>query len=278
MLTILQAVFLGLLQGFTELFPISSLGHSVIVPAVLRWNVDQSSDEFLSFVVLTHLATALVMIGFFWREWVAVILGVLRSIAKFKIDTAYGKLGWLIVVSTIPAGILGFLFQSQLQSLFGNALLVATILFLNGLLLYAAEFFRKPAAEGRPDDRQIAHLSWSKAIVIGFAQCLALIPGFSRTGSTMTAGLIGGLSHENAARYSFFLAGPIILAAAALKAPHVLHYKAGLPAALIGALCAAASAYVSVRFLVRYFEAKTLKPFALYCMAAAIVSIIALTV
>lgn len=276
MLTIFQAAVLGLLQGFTELFPISSLGHSVIVPSVLRWNIDQSSDEFLSFVVLTHLATALVMIGFFWREWVAVALGALRSITKFKIDTAYGKLGWLIVVSTIPAGILGFLFQTQLQSLFGNALLVSVILVLNGLLLYAAEFFRKPAPEGMPDDRAIAQMSWGKALMIGFAQCLALIPGFSRTGSTMTAGLIGGLSHENAARYSFFLAGPIILAAAVLKAPHVLHYKAGLPAACIGAVCAAASAYVSVRFLVRYFEAKTLKPFALYCIVAGIVSIIAL--
>ncbi len=272
MLTILQAIVLGLLQGFTELFPISSLGHSVIVPALLHWQIDQSSDEFVSFVVLTHFATSLVMIGFFWREWVAVVLGMVRSIAKFKIDTAYGKLGWLIVVSTIPAGVLGLLFQNQLQSLFGDALLVSIILILNGFLLYAAEFFRKPAPEGKPDDRDIAHLSWTKALMIGLAQCLALIPGFSRTGSTMTAGLISGLSHENAARYSFFLAGPIILAAAALKVPHVFHYRAGLLAALVGAVCAAASAYISVRFLVKYFEAKTLKPFALYCIVAGAVS------
>lgn len=276
MLSIAQAIVLGLLQGVTELFPISSLGHTALLPAVLRWNVDQGSDAFLSFVVATHLATAIVLFMFFYREWTAIIGGILRSLAARRIephDTA-AKLGWLIVISTIPAGLLGIIFEKSVQKLFAAPELIAGVLFANGVVLYAAEALRKRAPEGPPDDGRIASLTASQAAGIGFAQAFALIPGFSRTGLAMTGSLMSGLSHENAARYAFLLATPVIAAAALLKLPDL--FLAGgveLGTSLIGALAAALAAYLSVKYLTRYFETKTLKPFAFYCMAAAVAAL-----
>ena len=271
MISYFQAAILGLLQGVTELFPISSLGHSVILPSLLHWNIDQASASFVSFVVLTHLATALVLLGFFWRDWLNIVQGVLRSLWLRKItphDT-YAKLGWLIVVSTIPVGILGLLFQEPLTHLFASPRLVAGVLLLNGIVLYAAEHMRKKAHIEVESDAALAQLSFPKAVYIGLAQCFALIPGFSRTGLAMTGSLASGLGHENAARYAFLLATPVIFAAAVLKVPHV--FKEGgamLGPALFGALCAALAAYVSVRFLITYFKTNTLSPFAVYCVIA----------
>jgi undecaprenyl-diphosphatase len=271
MISYLQAAILGLLQGVTELFPVSSLGHSVILPSLLGWHLDQASAQFVSFVVLTHLATALVLLGFFWRDWLNIVQGVLRSLWLRRItphDT-YAKLGWLIVVSTIPVGILGFLFQDQLTQLFASPRLVAGVLVLNGMVLYAAEKLRTKAPQEERSDTMLAHLTWKQAFGIGLAQCLALIPGFSRTGLTMTGSLASGLGHENAARYAFLLATPVIFAAAVLKVPHI--FKEGAAAtgpALFGAACAALAAYVSVRFLTAYFKTKTLTPFAVYCVLA----------
>jgi undecaprenyl-diphosphatase len=268
-----QAILLGLLQGFAELFPISSLGHTVLIPALLGWKLDRSSDPFVAFLVLTHLATALVLLGFFWRDWVRIVGGVLRSLAEREIrpDDTYARLGWLLIVSTIPAGMLGLLFEERLKQLFAAAPVVAIVLFLNGLVLYAVERLRgrRDSEEGLPDDAKLAALTWRQAVGIGIAQCFALVPGFSRTGLTMGGGLVNGLSHENAARYAFLLATPIILAAAVLKVPDLFtHEDAGLPQAIVGALCAAITAFLSVRFLLRYFETDTLKPFAFYCAGA----------
>jgi undecaprenyl-diphosphatase len=267
-----QAILLGLLQGFAELFPISSLGHTVLIPALLGWQIDRSSDPFVAFLVLTHLATALVLLGFFWRDWVKIVGGVLRSLAVREIrpDDTYAKLGWLLIVSTIPAGMLGLLFEERLKQLFAAAPLVAIVLILNGFVLYGVERLRaRGVAEGLPDDTKLAALSWPSAVGIGIAQCFALVPGFSRTGLTMGGGLVYGLSHENAARYSFLLATPIILAAAVLKVPDLFaNQAAGLPQAIVGAACAGVTAFVSVRFLLRYFETETLTPFAFYCMGA----------
>ena len=269
MISYFQAVVLGLVQGFSELFPISSLGHSVLIPALLGWRIDRSSDEFTAFLVLTHLATAVVLLGFFWRDWLGIVGGVLRSLRQRQIrsDDIHAKLGWLLVVSTIPAGLLGLLFEEQLQQLFAAATLVAVALMLNGVMLYLVEVLRSGgAADGRHDDRKLASLSWAQATIIGVTQCLALIPGFSRTGLTMGGGLFCGLSHEDAVRYSFLLATPIILAAAVLKVPDLFaNGGAGLGPALVGAGGAAVTAFLSVRFLVRYFETDTLKPFAVYC-------------
>lgn len=271
-------MLLGLLQGIAELFPISSLGHTVLIPAVLHWSIDRGSDAFLAFLVLTHLATALVLIGFFWRDWIAIILGLLRSLRDREIrrDDTYARLGWLLVVSTIPAGLLGLLFEEALQSLFAAATIVAIALILNGGVLYAVELLRRGRPqEGPHDDSQLAALSWPQAIFIGVAQCLALIPGFSRTGLAMTGGLVSGLSHENAARYSFLLATPIIFAAAVLKVPDIFaNGGQGVGEAFAGAIAAALSAFFSVRFLVRYFETKSLKPFAIYCVIAGLAALV----
>jgi undecaprenyl-diphosphatase len=278
----LDAILLGLLQGFAELFPISSLGHTVLIPAVLHWQIDRSSNAFLAFLVLTHMATALVLVGFFWRDWLKIIGGVLRSLKEREIraDDTYARLGWLIVVSTIPAGFLGLLFQEPLQQLFASANVVAIALILNGGVLYGVEMLRRRRAEEGPhDDRKLAALSYPQAVLIGFAQCVALIPGFSRTGLAMTGGLISGLSHENAGRYSFLLATPIILAAAVLKVPDIFaNGGTGVGEALAGAVCAAVSAYFSVRFLVKYFETQSLRPFAIYCAAAGVAALVLVSV
>ena len=270
-----QAVILGLLQGFSELFPISSLGHSVILPKVLGWNIQQNDKFFLNFLVATHLATALVLLGFFWRDWVRIVRGLFRSLRDRQIapDDSDARLGWLLVVGTIPAGLIGLVLEHSLRDLFKSAESAAIFLILNGFLLYGAERLRRRPprpGDGEGDsDARIAKLSWRQAIAVGTAQAIALIPGFSRSGATMGGGLLVGLSNEDAARYSFLLATPIIGAAAVLKLPELVG-KSGhvIGTALVGAVCSAVTAYLSVRFLLKYFETNTLTPFAVYCVIA----------
>jgi undecaprenyl-diphosphatase len=270
-----QAVILGLLQGFSELFPISSLGHSVVLPKILGWNIQENDKFFLNFLVATHLATALVLLGFFWRDWVRIVKGLFRSLRDRQIapDDSDARLGWLLVVGTIPAGLIGLVLEHSLRDLFKSAEAAAVFLILNGFMLYGAERLRRRparAGDGAGDsDVRIAKLSWRQAIGVGTAQALALIPGFSRSGATMGGGLLVGLSNEDAARYSFLLATPIIGAAAVLKLPELLG-KSGhvIGTALVGAACAAVTAYLSVRFLLKYFETNTLTPFAVYCVIA----------
>jgi undecaprenyl-diphosphatase len=269
-----QAIVLGLLQGVSELFPISSLGHSVILPQLLGWDIHQNDKFFITFLVATHLATAIVLFFFFWRDWWRIIKGLGRSLRDRQIGADNdAKLGWLLVVGTIPAGILGLLLESKLRTVFASAQSAAFFLFLNGFLLYGAERLRRRAPEpetGDPDQRIAQRLSWRDSVGVGAAQALALIPGFSRSGATMGGGLLVGLSNEDAARFAFLLATPIIGAAAALKLPELAGPEGnGVrgPAA-VGALCSALSAYLAVRFLMRFFETNTLMPFAVYCVVA----------
>lgn len=281
MLSPVQALLLGLLQGATELFPISSLGHTVIVPSVLGWHIDQNDPFFLSFIVATHVATALTLFAFFWSDWLKILGGVLRSLRTRVIEQSdtYAKLGWMLVVSTIPAGILGLLFDERIKALFASPRAAAVFLLLNGMLLFGAELFRRKRARGEAhDDARIARLSWAQAVKIGCVQCLALLPGFSRTGTTLAGGLRYGLSHEDAARYSFLLATPIIFAAGVLQAPALLQTLDTSNAwlLLLGAACAAIAAYLSVRFLSRYFKTNTLLPFAAYCVAAGLLALVIL--
>ena len=266
---------LGLLQGFSELFPISSLGHSVILPRLLGWNIHQNDSYFITFLVATHLATALVLLGFFWRDWVRIVRGLGRSLREREIapDDTDAKLGWLLVVGTIPAGILGLLLEHKLRSVFASAQSAAFFLMINGLILFAAEALRKRAPQpehGDPDARIPRRVSWSEAAAVGAAQATALIPGISRSGVTMAGGLVVGLSNEDAARFAFLLATPIIGAAAALKLPELFGSQGNgvRGPALVAAVCAAVTAYLSVRFLMRFFETNRLTPFAAYCLAA----------
>jgi undecaprenyl-diphosphatase len=268
-----QAIILGLLQGFSELFPISSLGHSVILPRLLGWDIHQNDAFFITFLVATHLATALVLLGFFWKDWVRIVKGLGRSLRDRQIapDDADAKLGWLLVVGTIPAGVLGLLLEHPLRSLFASPASAAFFLMINGVLLYGAERLRRRAPErevGDSDERIAERLSWREAIGVGTAQALALIPGISRTGVTMAGGLVAGLSNEDAARYSFLLATPIIGAAALLKVPELFGEQGNgvRGPAFVAALCAAFTAYLSVKFLLKYFETQRLTPFAIYCV------------
>ena len=288
LITYFQAVVIGFLQGVTELFPISSLGHAVILPKLLGWRLSQKQPYFLAFLVATHLATAIVLFLFFLPEWLRILRGLGRSLRDRQMSPgdADARLAWLLVVGTIPAGLLGLLFEHPLRSLFANPKAAAAFLIVNGLILFASERLRR-RAPGAPEraraleqrgeaptspeaEKRLATLGFREAVGVGTAQAAALFPGISRAGVTMGGGLFVGLTHEDAARYAFLLATPIIGAAALLKLPDLLG-SAGNGVrgpALAGAACAGVAAWASVKFLMRYFETNRLTPFAVYCLLA----------
>ena len=276
LITYPQAIVLGLLQGVSELFPISSLGHSVIFPKLVGWNIHQNDKYFLTFLVATHLATAIVLVFFFRRDWARIVKGLGRSLRDREIseNDPDAKLGWLLVVGTIPAGILGLLLQDSLRKVFASPASAAVFLTLNGVLLYGAELLRRraPVSEAEDDVRIARTVSWRDAVLVGAVQATALIPGFSRAGATMAGGLLVGLSHKDAARFAFLLATPIIGAAAILKLPDLIGPTGNgvRGPALVASLCSAGAAYLAVKFLMRYFETRTLMPFAIYCFVAGI--------
>jgi undecaprenyl-diphosphatase len=270
-----QALVLGLIQGVAEPFPISSLGHGVIAPHLFGWNIHQNDDYFLAFLVATHCATAAVLFAFFFKDWMRIFRGLGRSLRDRQIreDDSDARLGWVLIIGTIPAGLLGLLLEHPLRSLFASAQSAAAFLIVNGILLLIFERFRRrPPREGdyRGDsDPRIARMSFRQALAIGTAQAAALIPGISRSGITMGGGLLTGLSNEDAARYAFLLATPIIGAAGVLKLPELLG-SAGNGVrgqALVGALAAAFSTYLAVKFLLKFFETNRLTPFGIYCIA-----------
>jgi undecaprenyl-diphosphatase len=272
-----QAIVLGLVQGVSELFPVSSLGHAVVAPRLLGWNIHQNDSYFIAFLVAVHLATALVLLGFFWRDWVRIFKGIGRSLRDREIapDDRDAKLGWLLVVATIPAGILGLTLESPLRKLFASPESAAIFLFVNGLMLFGAERLRRrapgaPEIERDEDNRIAERVSWTQSVGVGASQALALIPGLSRSGATMGGGLLVGLNNQDAAKFAFLLATPIIGAAAALKLPELLgHTGNGVRGqALVAALCAGVTAFFSIRFLMRFFETNRLTPFAIYCTLA----------
>ncbi len=275
-----QAIILGLTQGVAEPFPISSLGHAVILPGLAGWHIHQNDKFFLTFLVATHFATALVLLLFFLRDWIKIVGGILRSLQMREVreDDTYARLGWLLVVGTVPAGIIGLLLQDSLRKLFASPSIAAAFLIVNGVALLAFERLRRRPPRpgdylGNADER-IAKLSWRQAIAVGTSQALALIPGISRSGFAMGGGLIAGLSNEDAARYSFLLATPVILAAAALKLPELLGPQGNgvRGPALVAAGCAAVTTFFAVKFLLRYFETNRLSPFGIYCIGLGLVS------
>jgi undecaprenyl-diphosphatase len=264
-MTDLQAIILAIVQGITELFPISSLAHAVLLPALLGWkNVDEASDGFLPFLVVMHLGTAVALIAYFWRTWLDFGTAILfRRGPKAQGER---RVFWRVVVATIPAVIVGFLLEKELKHVFGAPVLAAGFLIANGVMLFAAERLK-----GR-QSRTLTRLRWTDALIIGALQCLALIPGFSRSGATMAGGYLVGLDHEEAARFSFLTATPIILGAAVLEAPKLLkhHDKFGGVAILAGVV-AGVAAFLSTVLLMRWFrqpEVRGFDPFALYCAIA----------
>jgi undecaprenyl-diphosphatase len=266
-------------QGIAEPFPISSLGHGVILPRLFGWNIHQNDPYFLTFLVATHIGTSLVLLVFFVKEWVRIVKGLLRSLAERQIraDDVDARLGWVLVVGTIPAGVIGLVLEKPLRSLFASASFAAAFLIVNGVALLFFERLRKrpprPGDYKGDADARISHLSWRQAIAVGTSQAAALIPGISRSGFAMGGGLLAGLSNEDSARYAFLLATPIILAAGALKLPELLGSQGNgvRGQALVGGLCAAATTYVAVKFLLRYFETNRLSPFGVYCIGLGLI-------
>ena len=285
-----QAIVLGLVQGVTELFPVSSLGHSVILPKLLGWDnvvAAESAREsfFLAFLVGLHVATALALMTFYWRDWIRVIHDVLVSLSTGRIETADARLGWLIVFATIPAGLMGVLFEHTFRTIFAKPILAAGFLFVNGLILLAGEWFRRRAevravalAHGlnAEDARRLDTLEFREAGVVGVAQVFALLAGISRSGITMVVGLVRGLDHEDAARFSFMLATPIILAAGVYKIPDLIGPLGnGIRGqVLAGSIAAFIGAWIAAKFLQRWFTTRTLWPFAVYCFVVGGVSMV----
>lgn len=279
-MTTLQAIILGALQGITELFPISSLGHTVILPQVLQWSIDQSEQSFVLFIVATHVATALVLLAYFQKDWIRIFQGFIRSVFALRVPAGdtYARLAWLLIVATVPAGLLGLLFQKKFEALFDKPTIAALFLIGNGILLYGAERLRRKTVymggTNLSVNAGITRLSYVQALGIGSAQALALFPGISRTGSSLAGGLLARLNHEEAAHFAFLLATPLIFAAGALKLPKLLHaglYPTGT--ILLGSLISALMALLSVSFLSSYFKTKTLMPFAVYCVVAGILAL-----
>jgi undecaprenyl-diphosphatase len=317
----LQAIVIGLIQGLTELFPISSLGHTVLVPswlggswATLVSQESRSESPYLAFVVGLHLATAVVLIGYYWREWLRIARGLCTSIAACRIQTDEQRLAWLLVIATIPVAIAGLALEHTFRVVFARPLAAAAFLTINGGILFLGERYRRrepgraviqpaeripagitgsgaapepspPAPASQADDaaaideaaqHRLASVGVRSALWIGAAQILALFAGISREGVTMAGGLIRGLSHEDALRFSFMLSTPVILAAGALKLPDLTGPLGAdiRGQVVVGSIAAAATSLFAVVFLARYFRTRTLTPFAIYCVGAGLISII----
>jgi undecaprenyl-diphosphatase len=300
-LTYPEAVVVGLTQGVTELFPVSSLGHSVLLPALLggRWARDLSvsapESPYLAFIVGLHVATAAALLVYFRADWARIIRGFLTSVSDRSVSTSDQRLAWLIVVATIPVGITGLALEHTFRTVLGKPVPAAIFLIANGFILYAGERLRRTApdyayaasevdgatlamrqSEGDSDaDGQLAAVGVRTALVVGSAQALALLPGVSRSGVSMVAGLVRGLDHEDAARFAFLLATPVILAAGVLKLPDLAGpLGAGIRGqVLVGSVASGLAAYAAVRWLTRWFTTRTLTPFAVYCVLAGAASL-----
>ena len=273
-MTEFQALVIAVLQGVTELFPVSSLGHAVLLPPLFGWAIDQHSPQFLPFLVVLHLGTAIALLAYFWRDWIDLLLAVLGRGDPEK-RAADLRLLLLLVIATIPAVILGFAFNKALRELFASPVVAGVFLTVNGVLLLAAERLRHNAGNAR-----MTELGLFDALLIGGWQCTALFPGISRSGATMVGGLLCGLSHEESARFSFLMATPVIIGASVLEIPKMLHHSDGggiTGVALLAGVVAGVTAYASVAFLMHYFkthELKALNPFGIYCLMAGVASVV----
>lgn len=280
-MTTWQALFIGLLQGATELFPVSSLGHAVIIPSVLHWNFKQSDPTFLPFLALLHLGTATALLVLYWREWLDIIRGFFRAAFRGRIETPAERMAMLLLVGTVPGALAGAFLKGQITALFSSPSAASVFLFCNGLILLGAEFLRRRAerrgvsrSEQEMEFKSAGEISFRAAGVTGLSQVLAFLPGISRSGVTMCGGLIAGLRHQEAAKFSFLLATPIILGANVIEVPQLFHSSAPLGLYLASAVLAGLAAYASARFLLRYFRSGRLDPYGVYCLVAGAVAFV----
>ena len=326
-ITYLEAAVVGLIQGVSELFPVSSLGHNVLIPALVggSWaqdlNVATPESPYLAYIVGLHVATAIALLIYFWRDWIRIIGGFFSSIRDRQVQTRDQRMAWMIILATIPVGLVGLVAEHPFRVIFGKPVIAGVFLMVNGVILYCGEKFRPrasvqadqvvtreweealaqgggtPAVDGQAGarhasghqavrqeemtlaiqaDERLSRIGFGQAVLIGSAQILALLAGISRSGVTMVAGMTRGLSREDAARFAFLLATPVILAAGVLKIPDLLgHLGNGIRGQiLLGSVLSGVGAYVSVRFLLRYFQTRTLYPFAIYCFVFGLLSVI----
>jgi undecaprenyl-diphosphatase len=337
-LTYLEAAVVGLVQGVSELFPVSSLGHNVLIPALVggSWardlNVADANSPYLAFIVGMHVATAIALLIYFWRDWIRIIGGFFSSIRHREVQTRDQRMAWMIILATIPVGLVGVVADKPFREIFGKPIVAGVFLIINGVILYCGERFR-PASSIRADqeiaaqrqqalmpapagvrrqpvpagpgmarqarhasgqqavrqeelvqaiqaDERLSRMGYLRALIIGTSQIAALLAGISRDGITMVTGMSRGLSREDAARFAFLLATPVILAAGVLELPkltgpegHGIHGQI-----LLGSILSGVGAYVSVRFLMRYFQTRTLTPFAIYCFAFGLLAVVYLGV
>jgi undecaprenyl-diphosphatase len=283
LITTFQAVVLGALQGVSELFPISSLGHTVIFPNLFGWSnivkwQSQTESPWLAFIVMLHVGSAIGLLIYFWREWVEIVTAFFRTLGKRRIETTSEKMAWLIIAASIPTGILGLALEKVARQATAKPLIASIFLVVNGFALIAAERLRRRSevrvrarAEGRSGrdlDREIESLSYGEGVGLGFVQSTALIAGISRDGVVMAGGLQRGLDNAGAAKFSFLLATPIILAAGLFKVGDLLGTNGNgiRGAAVIAAVVAAIFAVLTVHFLTRWFKTRNLIPFGIYCV------------
>ena len=333
-LTYLEAAVVGLVQGVSELFPVSSLGHNVLIPALVggSWakdlNVADANSPYLAFIVGMHVATAIALLIYFWRDWVRIIGGFFSSIRHREVQTRDQRMAWMIVLATIPVGLVGVVADKPFREIFGKPIVAGVFLIINGVILYCGERFR-PASSIRADqeiaaqrqqalmpapagvrrqpvpagpgmarqarhasgqqavrqeelvqavqaDERLSRMGYLRALIIGSSQILALLAGISRDGVTMVTGMSRGLSREDAARFAFLLATPVILAAGVLELPKLTGPEGnGIHGQiLVGSILSGVGAYVSVRFLMRYFQTRTLTPFAIYCFVFGLLAVV----
>ena len=279
-----QALFMGLLQGATELFPVSSLGHAVLVPSLLHWSFRQSDPSFVPFLVLLHLGTAGALLLIYRRQWVEIVVGFFRAAIRGRISTPTERLSMLLLVGTLPAGVLGVFLEGPIKRLFASPYEAAGFLIVNGVLMLSFELLRRrderraavdkaPRLEQEERFADAAQISFVAAALVGACQALAFLPGISRSGVTIGGGLLAGLRHQEAARFSFLLATPVILGAGLVEVPQL--FSAGVPVVeyILSAVLAGVAAYLSARFLLRYFRSGRLDPYGWYCIAAGAVSL-----
>ena len=278
-----QAILTGFLQGITELFPISSLGHSILVPAWIggSWNsfltnTTAGESPYLLTIIALHAASAITLLLIFWKRWLQLIRAFFRSLKSRSLETPESRIIWLILIATIPVGVLGIAFERDFQVLFSEPLAASIFLTLNGLILVVAERSSKRKTVTDSDESLIHRISFKNAFTIGVAQSAALFPGISRFGITMGAGLNRGLSHSAASDFAFLLATPVILGAGLLKIPDLFNPKIShiLGPVIVGSIIAALGTYISVKILVNWFKHHTLYPFAIYCLVIGIISMV----
>jgi len=283
-MSVAQALFMGLLQGATELFPVSSLGHSVLIPSLLHWSFKQSDPSFVPFLVLLHLGTAGALLIIYRAQWVEIIKSFFVAAVRGRIDTPSERLAMLLMVGTIPAAILGVFFETRIKSLFASPYVAAGFLVVNGVLMLTFEQLRRRAerraaldSKTRIEQEQgfaeAERISFRAAALVGACQALAFLPGISRSGVTIGGGLLAGLRHQEAARFSFLLATPVILAAGVLEVPQLLASGVPLAEYIAAAILSGIAAYLSARFLLRYFRSGRLDPYGWYCIAAGLISL-----